>query len=505
MTFTILNANQAQAQSLGVSQFVSVPAPTGGWNTRDSLVLMESSDAVELENFFPGQGYIETRKGYEEFITGLTGQVESLIEFTAGTTNKFLCANDDEINDITTGSVVNLGTGFSNARWQYVNFNSYLLAVNGSDTPQVYDGSSLSASTINGSGLVPEELDGINIYRNRVYVWDTESQDVWYGATNAIGGTFTKFQLSRVAPKGGNLVSMVNWNLDGSTSVSSYALFFMSKGDVLVYEGSDPGSDFALVGTYKIGAPLSVRGSEKIAGDVILMTDNDFVFFNKVFKNEGAVTSRSKLSGAILTAIQNYKGNFGFEVINYPQGGYLLFNIPLVTNNTYNQYIINTVTGASCKFTGWNGNTFSLFNSDLYFGGNGAVYKANTGFDDNDSEINCFVRGAYVDFQTSQEKRVNYFINTIKSDGETDITATVNFDYGEREIEEEAIVTRVGSYWDVSYWDVALWSPENVIDRTKIYSSGQGTAISMGLRIGIKGQQLKWYRTDYNITLTNNI
>jgi len=254
------------SQRLGTGQRTSVASPIGGWNTRDSLAQMEATDAVIMDNWYPGQGSVSTRKGYIEYATGLSGYVDSLIAYSGNGLQKFLCANNDEINDITSGTPANLGSGFLNAKWQYVNFNNYVVMVNGEDTPQNFDGSALSNSTISGSGLVANQLNGINIYKNRLYAWNSNEPYVWYGDVNAIQGTFTKFDLSRVAPQGGNLTAMVNWNLDGSTSVSTYAMFLMSSGDVLLYQGSDPATDFQLVGTYKIGRPIAIRGALKIAG-----------------------------------------------------------------------------------------------------------------------------------------------------------------------------------------------------------------------------------------------
>jgi hypothetical protein len=167
--------------------------------------------------------------------------------------------------------------------------NGNLLLFNGADTPQVYDGSTLSNSTIHSSGLTPSELDGCNVHKNRLYVWSTDDSSFYYGSTNAIQGSFHKF-------------AMATWNHDGGDGVDDYALFIMSSGTALLYDGSNPSSanDWNLIGIYKIGEPLSVRSIAKVGGDVAIMTRPDFVFFSEVFKNGGAVTSQTKLSGAAL-------------------------------------------------------------------------------------------------------------------------------------------------------------------------------------------------------------
>lgn len=483
----------------------NVPSPSGGLNTKDSESAMEPTDALIMENWFPGQGSVSTRKGFTQYATGLSGYVETLMEYNANTVRKFICANGSTLNDITNpASIVSVGTGFTNARFQWVNFNAYLIMVNGADTPQTFDGTTLAASTISGSGLTVSELNGINVHKNRVYVWNSNAQDVWYGATNAIGGVFTKFQLSRVAPFGGNLVSMMTWNLDGGNGVDDYAVFLMSSGDVLLYQGSDP-SSWALLGTYKIGRPIAIRGAKKVAGDIVIITDQDFVFFSEVFKNDGSVTQRGKLSGAAIEAVNDYGSNYGWEIAMYPKAGWLLINVPVANNTTYHQYVINTITGAACKFTGMNASTWGMYNNNLYFGGNGKVFKADDGFNDNGANINCDIQAAYNNLGSPQEKIVNSYRNTIKLDGSAVVNSIVNFDYGRGETSQNSSSVAQGSFWDVAMWDVAMWSPEGLTRNELIYSSGQGVDLGMRIKVSINGQQLFWYRTDYSLSVSNII
>ena len=484
---------------------VNVPSPSGGLNTKDSESAMEPTDALIMENWFPGQGSVSTRKGFTEYATGLSGYVETLMEYNANTVRKFICANGSTLNDITNpASIVSVGTGFTNARFQWVNFNAYLIMLNGADTPQTFDGTTLAASTISGTGLTVSELNGINVHKNRVYVWNSNAQDVWYGATNAIGGVFTKFQLSRVAPFGGNLVSMMTWNLDGGNGVDDYAVFLMSSGDVLLYQGSDP-STWALLGTYKIGRPIAIRGAKKVAGDIVIITDQDFVFFSEVFKNDGSVTQRGKLSGAAIEAVNDYGSNYGWEIAMYPKAGWLLINVPVANNTTYHQYVLNTITGAACKFTGMNASTWGMYSNNLYFGGNGKVFKADDGFNDNGANINCDIQAAYNNLGSPQEKIVNSYRNTIKLDGSAVVNSIVNFDYGRGETSQNSSSVAQGSFWDVAFWDVAMWSPEGLTRNELIYSSGQGVDLGMRIKVSINGQQLFWYRTDYSVSVSNII
>jgi len=123
----------------------SVPAPIGGWNARDSVAEMNPLDAVVLNNFFPTPSEIQLRKGYTQYATGITGQVDTLMQYSGGSTSKLFAAAGSTIYDVsTTGIATSVVTGQGSDRLQYVNVSTtggnFLTAVNGTDAALIYDG-----------------------------------------------------------------------------------------------------------------------------------------------------------------------------------------------------------------------------------------------------------------------------------------------------------------------------------------------------------------------------
>lgn len=51
-----------------MSNAASVPAPTGGWNARDSLDDMDANDAVSMINLIPRSGWVEARRGSSLYV-----------------------------------------------------------------------------------------------------------------------------------------------------------------------------------------------------------------------------------------------------------------------------------------------------------------------------------------------------------------------------------------------------------------------------------------------------
>jgi hypothetical protein len=148
----------------GTNRFVSVPAPTGGLNTRDNQATMEIIDSITMKNVIPDGSKVKSRNGYTSFATNLSSDVETILEYNSSDTRRMIACSGENVYNATAGGDIGsstIGTGFTNARWQGLNFRGTLVMVNGEDAPQGYNGSTLGALTISGSGLTVSDLKGV--------------------------------------------------------------------------------------------------------------------------------------------------------------------------------------------------------------------------------------------------------------------------------------------------------------------------------------------------------
>ena len=131
---------QAQRRS---AYTASMASPIGGWNARDSLAEMSPLDAVELVNWFPTPSDLTLRKGYSRFSTGITGQVDTLMNYAGVTSQKLFAAAGTTIYDATNDPAVAVFT-VSNDRFQHVMMSTaggdFLVACNGVDPTLLYNG-----------------------------------------------------------------------------------------------------------------------------------------------------------------------------------------------------------------------------------------------------------------------------------------------------------------------------------------------------------------------------
>jgi hypothetical protein len=131
---------------------------------------------------------------------------------------------------------------------------------------------------------------------------------------------------------------------------------------------------------------------------------------------------------------------------------------------TQHQYVMNTLTGAWSRFTNMNAGCWSLLGTDLYFGGNdGKVYKFDTGYQDNGSNIVARIQTAYTNFNSSQQKKFNlakpYFIAPSGYVPRVSILTDFNVDPATL---TTATTLDLGPEWDEEFWDEPYWGSTSV-------------------------------------------
>lgn len=513
-------------------------APIGGLNTRDSLAEMPATDAIELVNWIPQQGGLTTREGYSlatgnpnyvfndtnnfifndgnDFVFNggasvlYQGQVETIISYVNGSTKIMVTASGDELyTDNGNNTLTVIGTGYSSALWEGVQLGANLMLVNGVDAPLNFDGSTLS--TISFSGDIAtygvEKIDNAHKHKNRVYLWDTDNNSFFYGGVNAVAGSFAEFPLNRVSDTGGNLIEMKTISRDAGNGSDDYAAFILDTGEVLIYQGSDPSDadNWALVGKYRMPPIIGKRCAAEFAGDVMVLTREDLVKLSSVIKFGGEAggfnLQPSKLSGAIRDFYNTYGTNSGFSLTLYPSKSLIIANMPQVTNASYIQYVINTVTGAGAEFNGLNFNCFAVHNQALYAGVEQAIVNALSGTSDDGDEIQVTGRGAFTDLGSPQKKYITAATQYVESEGSVDIAFSLSYDFTLNNFGGATPSSVVGAEWDLATWDEAEWAGK-ISPNLKFVTTGYGTTISPQMQFNIKGQQVTWYEGRYNFKLS---
>jgi hypothetical protein len=81
---------------------LTIPAPVGGLNGRDSLAAMPQHDAFVLDNLVPGTATCEGRGGFTTHSSGFGAPVESVVPYVGGASRKLLAFAGGKVFDAST-------------------------------------------------------------------------------------------------------------------------------------------------------------------------------------------------------------------------------------------------------------------------------------------------------------------------------------------------------------------------------------------------------------------
>ena len=490
---------------------VSLPAPVGGWNARDSLGDMPATDAVYLTNWFPATTELVLRNGHSQWVTGITGQVDTLMAYESGSTSKLLAIAGGAVYNVTNPGTVGaaLLSGLSNSRWQYCNITtsggSYLYMANGVNTPYLYNGTTwtsiTSSSTPAITGVTTTLLNNPIVFKSRVFFTENQSLRAWYLPTLSVGGAAQSIDISAFAYKGGYIVQHATWTIDAGYGVNDYYVLYTSKGQVVVYSGTDPTSStsWSMVGVWDLGTPVGTRCMYKYGGDLLLLGKDGLTPLASELQSsrlDPRVAITDKIQWAVSEAITNYGTEFGWQLLFYPEENQLWLNVPNTIEKT--QFAMNTITKNWCNYTGWNATCWELYNDQPYFGGNGFVGRAWYTNSDNGSNINATALQSFSAFESpGQLKRFTMSKPIFRTSGSPAIYANINIDFN-LDVPTTTLnfTPTTSGTWDNAKWDVGVWGGGLSILQQWQGLNGVGYYGAPIVKTSSQGIDVRWVSTD---------
>lgn len=548
-----------------------VPAPVGGLNARDALAAMPPGDASVLTNLFPYADKVQTRAGFSTHATATTvdpgGALVAYFGFrqllawnSKGAQHTFgayywgeevggfvfprlryaLINSDGTLTTsreaITTGGTDRLRclggwTQFTNAAGTtyLISCVSKATAVPAyTFTPQGYDGSSWSTLTATN---VPAGTMGVHVHRNRLWYFGTidtvnatKGLSAWYLPVGSASAAATEFNVGPYASRGGRIVDMKTWTLDGGQGgTDDLAVFLTDQGQAIVYAGTDPSSSatWQLVGVFDVGRcaspvadppdtivttpPSTVNDSfaMKYGADLLFVLADGVTSAAKVLRGaqEGAdYTLSSKIRSLITDSAATYgalsfaQSDMQWKLIYLPTGKQLILTIPGPVNmpsgtgavtigmtNTIS-YAMNTETGAWAKFDGLNMWDAIVVGTMIYFIDGGLkVYKYGTAADDGGTAITYECRQAYNYMNSPNNKLCTMMQPMLIATGNFSLTVQADADFN------AGTISAYTSYTVASTSNLQPWLSANKY----------GRAIAAHLKGQTSAGVVSWYATNW--------
>ena len=375
----------------GRSRTLTLPAPHQGWNARDPVQAIPPTQAERFTNVISSHDGISPRRN-----PLIHASISSSIEPTelmvhVGSIETMFCGADGGIWDVSSAGFVATPavTGLTNTKFCWTNINGRLVWANGEDAPQSYDGAAWSTQPLSVASGEPaasaDKFAGVYSFKNHTYWWRPDQLGFYYSTLDSIGDALRFFDLSYVARKGGDLLTMTRYTHDGGSGPDDYPVFVTTAGEAIVYQGTNPNdaNAWALVGVFNLGEAAGIGAAMPQRMDIAaswgaqtwLITEYDYVALPQAMLTEGVVTP-SKLAGAVKAAMNDNQADLSWQAVLYPKGPLLLFNVPVADSTwgdrekavgTYHQHIVDLHTGAPSLFTGMNATSWAVFDGDLYY------------------------------------------------------------------------------------------------------------------------------------------
>lgn len=470
---------------LKTSREKSFKAPVRGLVLNENLAGSLPLGAIVLENFTPLSRGARMRKGSRLNATVGTAPVESMMNYSAGAVKEMFACSDGKIFNVTSVAdpEVPPSPAVSSLTANYfssVNFTTsggpFLVAVNGADKLQLYNGSTWAAidgsSTPAITGVATTSLSHVWVYRNRIWFVQKNSLKAWYLPVDSIGGAAGSVSLSGIFQKGGNLLFGATWSLDAGDGIDDKCVFVSDQGEIVIFEGGNPAgsdiTDWNLVGRYDGAPPLGSRCTMSAGGDLLIGGENGLVAVSAaISKDPGAValTAVSRNIEPLWTKTATDRGGLPWEIVKWPDRQIAIVSTPVTNVSQEGQcFVVNLETGAWAVYTGWNTRSLVLQDGAVYFGTNdGKIIEAEVGGSDDGAPYYC--RAAFAWDHCGSEGVWKEFLSAravFRATRPFIAKVSVSTEYTQAfPTAPDAAAGVTSSLWDEGLWDVALWDSDS--------------------------------------------
>lgn len=490
------------------SQTKSFAAPIRGWIRNDSIAQPKPGGAEVMDNWIPTAEGARMRKGSVKHAT-IDDAVTFLTSYDAGASSKFFATSGTDIYDITTPADPDVPpaaavTGQTSGDWSAVLFATAgatrLVMVNGADSMLQYDGTNWHTITgvsapIAITGVTTSTLSAVWKFKSRLFFIQDGTMSAWYLDPLAFGGAASELPLGGIFANGGNLLFGATYSMDAGDGLDDFCLFVTDKGEIAVYQGTDPDDPaaFQLVGIYRIGKPLGKNGWFKAGGDIAIITDDGIVPASAAIQSDRSALSGKSITYPIETAWRQLVrdrngGQFPFSAALWHAEALLMVGIPTYGPFQAVSLVVNARTGACARIVGWDTRAIIVFDDKFYFGNaDGEILQGDISGADNGDPYSAVIVPRFDSLGSPEEKSAIHARVVARGNNEFTPQLFANADY-EIEIPTplSADPDTDPNLWGTGIWDTSTWGVSTEMKaRFSEWQSvaANGYALAPGLQI----------------------
>jgi hypothetical protein len=392
--------------------------------------------------------------------------------------------------------------GFTSDDFAWTSFSNlssvdYTIMVNGFDGVWSWDGTTFAAETVTAPAgetwVVPAKFDKVRGHMNRLWFADSQNLAVYYLPVQTKAGAVFVVPLNAIFKRGGNIRGIYTWSIDGGVGLDDAIAIFTSNGEVAIYSGVDPASDFKLVGVFRFDAPMSKDSIINFGGDLYVMISTGLVPMTTLIRAE-----TEQLGKADLNVMKDFedvskvtRDLYGWQAMLNPHSNHAICNMPL-GNGEYQQMVRKMPGQIWAKWRDVPARCWGWLNNVLYFGSqDGQICRMGPEYlNDHGKAIEADVRFAWSNFNSVSKKNFKMVRLYSITDGQPRPFMDLEVDYNNIPPTNQPEVTAGpsgGAAWDIATWDVDFWAQNTQPRQNWQGVTGLGRVGAVRVRINVSG------------------
>jgi hypothetical protein len=494
-----LQRGQLKRPKKQASKLFRVPAPYKGLDGRVPIAAGALDTCTYTFNLVPNDGGLELRKGYREWQIGVDDGgnlgATTIMPFNGlaadGSDDRLFAVNNEGIWDVTTpgaAPVIKFTFADQTDAAGYGVFIAYItdggvktmMYADSKNGLFTYDVATTTwAQTVGITGPTTTNINFIAVHKQRIWLIEEDAADSWYLGIGAITGAATKFAFGSKMKSGGALRGLFNWSIDGGAGVDDLFVGVSGAGDVVVYQGDDPGAaaTWELRGVYFIGAlPVGPKFGTNQGGELFLLSVYGLIGMSDLLKGVSVTSGAdSGVTAPITSLLRNHmlttREVAGWAVRDTPSEGGIVIDSPTLEGQRPIQYYYDH------SIRGWGlwrdlaMTAFGTWRDAVVFGdADGRILYMDQEADNvlltppappavNATAIEFSTLTSFSAFEKPGVfKRVHYVRPDFIGVAAPEFTAAPRFDYSTIEAGSPLATApaKVG-LWDIDSWDSAVW------------------------------------------------
>ena len=446
-------------------------APLKGLSRSAELTEADPLLASILTNWIVEDDRITIRPGYIKIGEIAAGTPISTLIPYYGASQELAAASGGKIYDIA-GAEIAAGP-YGSDDWDWTSFSNlsaveYTVMVNGVDGVISWDGTSFVAEAVTvptaETWIVPAKFDKVISHMNRLWFADSQNLAVYYLPVQQKAGEVKLLPLNAIFKRGGHIEAFATWSIDGGTGLDDAIAIFSCNGEVAIYSGVDPASEFQLVGIFRFDGPMSKKSIINFGGDLYVMISTGLVPMTTLIRAETEQLGKSDLNvmKEFEEISRGHRHFYGWQVMLNHHTNHAICNMP-IGDGKYQQLVRKMPGQIWTKWRDVPARCWGWLDNHTYFGSeDGKIYLGGVEYlNDDGVPINADVRFAWSGFKSVTKKNFKMLRLYSITDGFPRPFMDMEIDYSNIPPTNQPEVTggpAGGASWDLATWDVDYWA-----------------------------------------------